>query len=53
MEDTPAIKITIAKYYTPNGICIDGKGIEPNVVVEDYIKTSKDEQLEKALGILK
>ena len=29
------IKITIAKYYTPNGVSIDGTGIEPDKKVED------------------
>jgi carboxyl-terminal processing protease len=30
-----AIKLTTSKYYTPSGRCIEGKGIEPDVVVED------------------
>lgn len=29
------IKITTAKYYTPNGICIDKIGISPNVLVKN------------------
>ncbi|SMP20012.1 carboxyl-terminal processing protease [Desulfurobacterium pacificum] len=29
-----AIKITTAKYYMPNHKCIDGKGIEPDIVVK-------------------
>lgn len=29
------MKLTIAKYYTPSGISIHGKGIEPDVVVEE------------------
>lgn len=29
-----AIKLTIAKYFTPNGICIHTKGIEPDVEVK-------------------
>lgn len=35
LPDGDGIKITIAKYYTPNGISIHGKGIEPDVPVED------------------
>ena len=30
LPDGDGIKITIAKYYTPNGISIDGTGIEPD-----------------------
>ncbi|MDD4370313.1 MAG: S41 family peptidase [Anaerostipes sp.] len=47
------LKLTSAKYYTPNGNNIHKKGINPNVVVKDNKKTSKDEQLEKAKEILK
>ncbi len=28
-----AVKLTTAKYYMPNGKCIDGKGIEPDIEV--------------------
>ena len=31
--DGTALKVTIAKYYTPNGVNIQGKGIKPNVEV--------------------
>ena len=29
------IKLTIAEYYTPKGISINGKGIEPDILVEE------------------
>jgi len=35
LPDGDGIKITIAKYYTPSGVSIHGKGIEPDVPVED------------------
>ena len=35
LPDGDGINITIAKYYTPNGISIDGTGIEPDKKVED------------------
>lgn len=36
LPDGDGVKLTIAKYYTPSGISIHGKGIEPDVkVVED------------------
>ena len=33
-DDGTALKVTISKYYTPNGNNIHGLGIEPDVVVE-------------------
>ena len=50
--DGTSIKLTIAKYFTPNGVCIDGVGIEPDIEVEDK-NYFKDLQMEKALEILK
>lgn len=35
LPDGDGMKLTIAKYYTPSGISIHGKGIEPDVVVEE------------------
>ena len=35
LPDGDGIKLTIAKYYTPSGTSIHGKGIEPDVKVED------------------
>lgn len=35
LPDGDGIKLTIAKYYTPSGVCIHGKGIEPDVKVEE------------------
>lgn len=35
LPDGDGMKLTIAKYYTPNGISINGTGIEPDVKVED------------------
>ena len=48
ISSTEAVKITVAEYYTPSGISIHKKGIEPDVKVslpEDY---SKDTQLAAA-----
>ncbi len=50
------IKITIAKYHTPNDRVIDGTGIKPDVEVElpdNAQSESDDTQLQKALEILK
>lgn len=35
LPDGDGIKITIAKYYTPSGVCINGTGIEPDVEIVD------------------
>lgn len=47
MTDGSAVKLTISKYYTPNGINIHGTGIEPDVVVEfDGDKYYSDEKID-------
>lgn len=48
-----AVKITIAKYYTPSGRSIDGVGIEPDVPVELGAEDTTDVQLTKAEAVLK
>ncbi len=35
LPDKDAIKLTIAKYYTPSGVSIHGTGIEPDVKIEE------------------
>lgn len=47
LEDGSAVKLTIAKYYTPNGINIQGTGITPDVAVawpedQEALKTDFD-----------
>lgn len=51
MPDGTSIKVTIAEYYTPNGVCIDGVGIEPNQEVK-VTTNKKDEQLDAALKLI-
>ena len=57
LDGGAAIKLTIAKYYTPGGRSINGVGIEPDVKVELPEKLEgkemKDTQLDKALEIVK
>jgi len=48
-----ALRLTIAKWLTPKGTQISGKGIEPDIVIQDDEKTQQDEQLEKAKEMLK
>jgi carboxyl-terminal processing protease len=35
LADDVGLKLTIARYYTPNGISIQAKGIEPDIIVDD------------------
>jgi len=55
LDDGSAIKITVAKYYTPSGQSIQGFGITPQVIVEeDPDETKKgDPQREAAIEYLK
>ena len=46
------LKLTIAKYYTPSGKCIDGVGIEPDVTVNLTEEDTEDKQLNMAKEIL-
>lgn len=52
-----AVKLTIAKYYTPNDRSIHGIGIEPDIKLElpdkEAGKDVKDIQLDKALEVVK
>jgi carboxyl-terminal processing protease len=38
-----AVKITTARYFTPNGRSIQGAGITPDIILEKYTVTSADE----------
>lgn len=61
--DGSSLKVTVARYFTPNGFCIDdSKGLEPDVKVEapensevDITKldTENDIQLKEAINYLK
>jgi carboxyl-terminal processing protease len=53
-KDT-SLKVTIARWLTPNGISISHGGLTPDVVVkldEEKFKAGKDNQIEKAIEIL-
>ncbi|MBQ6555435.1 MAG: S41 family peptidase [Firmicutes bacterium] len=66
LSDGSLVKLTTSRYYTPNGTCIDGIGIEPDVVIEaekDFelpdlndedavVDPETDVQLKKALEVL-
>lgn len=51
-----ALKVTVAKWLTPAGDCINEKGIDPNMEIKltnEDIDKDLDPQLDKALEILK
>lgn len=51
--DGSAVKLTIANYFTPSGVCIHGTGIEPDIEVEldydSYVDKGIDNQLDAAV----
>lgn len=60
LRDGSAVKLTVSKYFTPNGVCIHEKGIEPDVKLEydaeaqtgDEYSKEQDNQLQKALDVI-
>lgn len=52
LGDGTALKLTVSHYYTPNGVCIHGVGIEPDVVIELDVDGNIDNQLEEALKVV-
>lgn len=53
LDGSTAVKITVAKYYTPSNISIHNVGIEPDEAVELPENATKDVQLEAAVSYLK
>ena len=56
LKDDTCVKLTIAKYFTPKGRSINGKGITPDVEVEyeaDENNPEADTQLDKAVETIK
>jgi carboxyl-terminal processing protease len=62
LGDGSGIKVTISRYFTPSGICIQGTGIEPDIhvgVLDEYrnlpasqIPRDRDVQLRSAIEAL-
>lgn len=52
-SDGSSLKVTIARWYTPEGNNIDKQGIEPNTVVEQSDSPEVDTQLQAAIDSLK
>lgn len=56
LGDGSGLKITVERYFTPNGVCIHGTGIEPDIEVEydkdKFYEDGTDTQLEAAIDYL-
>jgi len=60
LEDGSALKVTVAKYFTPNGNYIHKVGIEPDITIELpeeyrnqlYVEREHDTQLLKAVEVI-
>ena len=54
LKDGSSLKVTVAKWLTPNGVDINKDGLEPDIEIEisaeDY-ENNRDPQLEKALEL--
>jgi carboxyl-terminal processing protease len=62
LSDGSAVKVTISRYYTPNGTAIDGIGVEPDFTAEIEedkayqifsLEAEEDEQLQRAIDIMR
>ena len=56
MTDDTAIKVTVARWVTPNGTNLSEGGLIPEVVVEytkEDAEKGEDPQLEKAIELVK
>jgi carboxyl-terminal processing protease len=63
LEDGSGLKVTISRYFTPSGVCIQGTGIEPDIKVDVFeehrylpasqIPRDRDIQLQSAMEALK
>ena len=49
LTDGSAVKLTTAKYYTPNGQNIHGQGVTPDIAVEQGTDENEDTQWNTAV----
>ena len=49
LPDGSALKLTVARYYTPSGRSIQAQGIEPDVVVEQLSEETSRELIQRAV----
>jgi len=47
--DNSALRLTTSRFHTPNGQSIEGRGVQPDVNVENSTNKDTDAQLQKAI----
>jgi carboxyl-terminal processing protease len=52
LDNGGALDLVVGNYYTPSGRNLNDKGIEPDVPAADYVRTERDEALDRALRVL-
>jgi len=52
LSDKSSLKITIAKWLTPNGVSLDKNGLDPDFSVPSNATSSLDAQMDKAIEII-
>lgn len=52
ITDTLSLKVTVARWYTPNGVSISEGGLTPDVRVDPTTATSSDPWLDEAVKVL-
>ena len=53
LTDGSVLKLTVNEYFTPNEVKINKVGLDPDYEIEDNKDTDADEQLDKAIELLK
>jgi carboxyl-terminal processing protease len=56
ITDDTSLKVTVARWVTPNGTNLSAGGIDPNVKIEvtkEEVEAGKDPQLDKAIELLR
>ena len=52
LDDGSGLYFTIARWFTPSGVQIEGAGIDPDIVQENPEDGSDDVQLDRAIEVL-
>ncbi len=52
ITDTLSLKVTVARWYTPNGVSISNGGLTPNILIDPTTATSSDPWIEEAIKVL-
>ncbi|HEY4691724.1 MAG TPA: S41 family peptidase [Anaerolineae bacterium] len=53
LSDGSELRVTIARWFTPNNRAIHGEGLEPDIVVEPGQNADQDPQLDRAVELLR